>query len=103
MSPGPRKYLIWSLEHCAWWRPGRAGYTLELAGAGRYSEEEAREILERANYPPPRVNECLIPEAAVTRRPPTIGEELERLETLRAALRGAGFVIEAPGAKDLPD
>lgn len=35
------KYLIWSNEHNAWWRAGRAGYTRELDAAGRYGRDEA--------------------------------------------------------------
>jgi hypothetical protein len=51
--------VIWSIEHQAWWRPGRWGYTRELARAGRYTGDEALEILTRANIV--RTNECLIP------------------------------------------
>jgi hypothetical protein len=51
--------VIWSIEHDAWWGPGRRGYTRELAAAGRYTRQEALEILERANLV--KVNECLIP------------------------------------------
>jgi hypothetical protein len=40
-----RKYLIWSFEHSMWWGKNHAGYTLELANAGRYTAEEAVEIL----------------------------------------------------------
>jgi hypothetical protein len=56
-----RQFLIWSIEHEAWWRPGHAGYTRNLGEAGVYFEESARDILKRANYPPPRVHECLVP------------------------------------------
>jgi len=38
-------YVIWSFEHRAWWRPARAGYTEELAEAGRYNPVEAGEIV----------------------------------------------------------
>lgn len=34
-------YLIWSNEYGAWWRANHAGYTIDLALAGRYSREEA--------------------------------------------------------------
>lgn len=43
------KYLIWSNEHAAWWRPNRLGYTAIISQAGRYSREEAETICERAN------------------------------------------------------
>lgn len=39
-----RDWLIWSRDRNAWWRADRAGYTLELADAGRYSEAEVRAI-----------------------------------------------------------
>jgi hypothetical protein len=52
-------FVIWSIEHEAWWRPGWAGYTPVLAEAGRYDQAEADEILARANFV--RVNECAIP------------------------------------------
>ena len=35
------KFLIWSNEHGAWWRPNRLGYTLLLHEAGRYDAVEA--------------------------------------------------------------
>lgn len=53
------EFLVWSIEHDAWWATGRRGYTRELALAGRYTREEAFEILARANLV--TVNECLIP------------------------------------------
>ena len=42
-------FLIWSEEHGAWWRPGRAGYTRSIREAGRYSLEEAGDIVKKAN------------------------------------------------------
>jgi hypothetical protein len=64
-------FLIWSIEHTAFWRPGQTGYTRTLAEAGRYSETEADAIVARANYGSggpsivdrrPRVcHECKIP------------------------------------------
>ncbi len=37
-------YLIWSNEHRAWWGPGRAGYSVGIQGAGRYSRDSAIDI-----------------------------------------------------------
>ncbi len=36
-----KDYLIWSLEHKAWWMPNSCGYTGEVKQAGRYTKEEA--------------------------------------------------------------
>jgi inosine-uridine nucleoside N-ribohydrolase len=55
MSP-ESQYLIWSIEHTAWWRPDEWGYTTQLAEAGTYSRERAAEIVLKA-----RGNECMIP------------------------------------------
>ena len=41
-------YLIWSIEHRAWWRPGRMGYTIWLDAAGVYSRDEAMQIVDDA-------------------------------------------------------
>lgn len=57
------KYLIWSIEHKAWWRPNSFGYTRTLSEAGRYEEEKARLIVNRANTI--ETCECLIPESCV--------------------------------------
>jgi hypothetical protein len=43
-------YVIWSNEHDAFWGPDRRGY-VSFAHAGRYTREEADEILERAWCP----------------------------------------------------
>lgn len=57
------EYLIWSIEHGAWWRPDRCGYTLRLHEAGRYALEDARQIVKDANIV--HFHECLIPLEAV--------------------------------------
>lgn len=36
-----RNYMIWSNEHRAWWRPNAAGYTADIAQAGRYTRNDA--------------------------------------------------------------
>jgi hypothetical protein len=59
----PRIVLIWSIEHQRWWRPGRLGYTGDLAEAGHYRADEAAAILARANLV--AVQECAIPLACV--------------------------------------
>jgi len=56
------KFVIWSIEHEAWWRPGSMGYARTLDEAGRYTHVEAHEILQRANRV--AVHECLIPVTA---------------------------------------
>ena len=52
-------YVLWSIEHTAWWRQHRRGYTRDLRSAGRYSLEEAREIVRDANIV--SFEECMIP------------------------------------------
>jgi hypothetical protein len=39
------RYVIWSFEHRQWWRADRQGYTEHLSEAGRYSAEEAGDIV----------------------------------------------------------
>ena len=54
------KYLIWSIEHNAWWRPSEHGYTKTLTEAGLYKKEKAIRIVKRANIS--SFNECMVPE-----------------------------------------
>lgn len=37
-------YLIWSVEHSCWWKPGGWGYTPALLDAGHFSREQAMQI-----------------------------------------------------------
>jgi hypothetical protein len=56
-------WVIWSEEHGAWWRVGRAGYTRSLVSAGRYSETEAKAIEAAGNrYLPSGYNEVALPD-----------------------------------------
>ncbi len=41
--------VIWSGDHGGWSKPNRHGYTNRLADAGRYSFDEALEIVQDAN------------------------------------------------------
>lgn len=50
------QYLIESLKHAdpysevkTWWGPDRTGYTEDINKAGRYHEEDAKEICARSN------------------------------------------------------
>jgi hypothetical protein len=58
-----RRYVIWSLEHQAWWPASRWGYVDTLDRAGRFSREDAEAIVAQANIA--KVHECMIPVEAV--------------------------------------
>lgn len=50
MADDEKKWMIWSIEHDAWWRPNSSGYTHHVAAAGLYSFEEALRITAGANW-----------------------------------------------------
>jgi len=52
-------YLVWSIEHDAWWRPAHQGYTRDVRVAGRYSADDAYDIVKNANVV--SFEECMIP------------------------------------------
>lgn len=57
-------YLIWSTEHCGWWKANRHGYTTRTDLAGRFASDEARNICTNANkhqFPHERPNEIMVP------------------------------------------
>jgi hypothetical protein len=58
-------FVIWSIEHEAFWRPGRMGYTTTLRDAGTYSALDAAAILRRANAHARDVCEVAIPVGAI--------------------------------------
>ena len=66
MTAAPQnKWLIWSHEHKAWWRPASNGYTEDRNLAGRYELFEAMEICRRANEfvkNPNHPEETMVPE-----------------------------------------
>jgi hypothetical protein len=43
------KYLIWSNQHQAFWRPDKRGYACYIEEAGRYDEAEAVQIVLKAS------------------------------------------------------
>jgi hypothetical protein len=47
-----RLWLIFDVRRRVYWRPQQAGYTDNPEEAGRYSDAEALEILERINWTP---------------------------------------------------
>lgn len=44
----PLFYLVWSVEHRAWWGPGGNGYVQKISAAGRYTRAAAMQICIRA-------------------------------------------------------
>lgn len=53
-----REWLIFCLRRKVWWAPRQAGYTEDVREAGRYSDAEALDIVERMNYTPD--NDCQV-------------------------------------------
>ena len=43
-------FIIWSIEHSAWWAPYRVGYVKERSKAGTYTYDEACKIVNDANF-----------------------------------------------------
>lgn len=71
-----KPWLVWSEEHGAWWKPGRRGYTRSIREAGRYSLDEAADIVEKANrYVRDGFNEVAVfdPTAKPRPEPPDLG------------------------------
>ena len=59
MNNREEKYLIWSIEHTAWWGPDRSGYVASWPLAGAYSIDEAFRISAQANWA--SLNEVPVP------------------------------------------
>jgi hypothetical protein len=58
-------WLVWSLEHAAWWKPASLGYTSDIKEAGRYFFEEAVLICQNGNFT--SVDELMVPVSALPR------------------------------------
>lgn len=43
-------WLIWSIEHNAWWRENEQGYCFNTFEAGKYTFKKAYTICNRANF-----------------------------------------------------
>jgi len=50
MKKNKDRWLVWSIEHTAWWREDGRGYTPHRQEAGRYTYDQACKIVSRANY-----------------------------------------------------
>ncbi len=63
------RYLVWSNEHTAWWRPNAAGYCTSVADAGRFTKEEAEDHAScRSRLPNGDPPEVVVTEADAIRR-----------------------------------
>lgn len=56
------EWIIWSIEHNAWWNPKESGYTMLRERAGIYSYAKALDIVNGAN-----INEGNTPNEAMIR------------------------------------
>lgn len=54
------KWLIWSNEHRAWWKPNRHGYTTRTDQAGQFSFEDATKIVFEANRNSDQIEERMM-------------------------------------------
>lgn len=56
------KWLVWSIEHGAWWGPNHCRYYIDIDFAGRYSLEEALSICDlRSKSPNGSPMEMIVP------------------------------------------
>lgn len=63
-----KKWLIWSIEHRAWWAANSWGYTVDIASAGRYSFKDAVNNIRDAHTgwnPSKPPKEAIVPESAL--------------------------------------
>ena len=58
-------YLVFSVEHLAWWKPGGRGYTKRMSEAGRYTRRQAVTISTRAIIGSMAMRDGILPELPV--------------------------------------
>lgn len=86
-----RLYVIWSIEHAAWWPKSRHGYVSTLGEAGHFTDAEAVAIVADANVV--TINECMIPlDATAVHLPERSPQEL--LEDLMEDAKAVARAIE---------
>lgn len=72
-------WLIWSIEHNAWWKAGHNGYTEMREEAGRYSFDAAITIVSQANkyrrFTVP--NEAMVRDESECCKAPMVAEGLQ--------------------------
>lgn len=56
------KYLVWSIEHGAWWKPGGMGYTRDRDKAGRFTLPAAVEAVHSGDSTGDVPEEAIVPE-----------------------------------------
>jgi len=59
------RFVIWSIEHQAWWAPAQRGYVAHVADAGLYARDQAEAIVRDAKF---ACHECMIPVSALASR-----------------------------------
>lgn len=75
-----QEWLIWSNEHCAWWKPNYHGYTKYPLEAGQYTSQEAMDICESGNkYMDKSPNECMVHKSSVKELQSDFDKELVNL------------------------
>lgn len=75
------KWLIWSMEHQAFWGPNECGYVREWGEAGRYPFLKALAIVENANYRTGKnPHEAMIMENPAHDKNRTVSESIEAIK-----------------------
>lgn len=60
-TPGSQVWLIWSVRHQLWWKPGSAGYTTNPWMAGSYTGEEAQKIISSYGFDGAELTNVAVP------------------------------------------
>jgi len=55
-------YLVWSIEHGAWWKANGNGYTVNRTEAGRYTLDEALDCVRSGTIDRDIPEDSIVPE-----------------------------------------